>query len=306
MIPQPVPAGPVLDRPEAKLPGLIGIWIGVVLIVAGVVLGIVLAVGGARTIVSGVSDLQRLPIDQGGTVQIDDEGQISVYAERLTLDRSSGFTTGGTGGLPPVALSVYGPDGEPVPVAVPGTVERYTWDQHEGVRIATFGAERAGTYEIVPTAVGAIGGYRTLAVGPALDLGRGIVGILGGIFGGGLVIVIGVVVLIVSSVRRSRARRATTWTPSVGAPGGAVGWAPPPVAVPSPYGSAAGWAPPPPSAPPPPGVGPGAGPPSSYVPPAGSPWVPPPASGSPAGPPGWVPPPAPPPPGYGEPQGPTP
>ncbi|MEZ5181897.1 MAG: hypothetical protein R2702_08500 [Acidimicrobiales bacterium] len=303
MIPQPAPAGPVLDGPRAKLPGLVGIWIGIVLIVVGIGLGAVLVVGGAKRIVGGVSDLHRVPIETGGTVQIDEAGEVSVYAERLTLDRSSGFTTGGTAGLPPVALSVYGPDGDPVPVVVPTVVERYTWDQHEGVRIATFGAEEPGAYEIVPTSIGAIGGYRTLAVGPTLALGRGIAGILGGIFGGGLVIVVGVVVLIVSSVRRSRPDGPPRGPrASVGRPGPRAGrplrsQRRPPTAVVLRAGRPRlrwrRWA------------APGHGP-SGLVPPAAPPWSPPgPASAPPEGPPGWVPPPAPPPPGYGDRRGPT-
>lgn len=329
--PPAAPSGGPVAPAKPKLPGRAGIIIGIALIVVGIIGGIALVVSGARDLVEGIDELEYLSIEAGGTVQIDEPGTIAVYAIRDSFSSGGGFSTGGAYDGPPLAIAVTGPDGAGVPVSATTSSVTYQSSGVEGVQVATFGAEVPGAYRIEPVASGPLFGYDRLAVGPELDLGS-LGGILAGVFGGGLLVVVGIIVLIISAVRRSRARRslrpptpyggppyggapAYGGGPYGGAPayGGAAGWAPPPVAVPGSYG-----APPPPAVPPappaaPPGYGPPpgsppspapGGPPSAYVPPAPSTWPPPPepAPGQPAGaPPGWVAPPAPPPADYGPP-----
>jgi hypothetical protein len=274
VIPQSAPVtGPTAPT---KLPGRAGIWIGVVLVIAGIVLGIVLIVNGARTLFDAAGDLQRLPVT-GGTVAIDEPGSVSVYAERPDVGSETSFSTGTTSTpVPEIAVLVTGPDGGQVSVDGRSGTETYAWDGRAGTLIAEFRADAAGTYELRTVLGDQIAPFDALAVGDAIDIG-GVVGIVGGVLGGGVVVVIGIIVIIVSAVRRSRAKRQQqppTW--GYGPPGG---WPAAPAGAPAaPWASGPGWAPPPVPTP-----GAGYGP--TWSPPA----PPPPAST-----PGWVPPPPPP------------
>ncbi len=299
VIPEPAPY-PNAPAEPAKLPGKVGIWIGILLIIGGVVLGVLLVVTSARSLVNGFDELQRIPVRGGGTVEVTSIGTQSIYAERRSVGSGTSFSSGGStfGYRPDIAVSVTGPDGETVPVAVRQGSETYSNDGRDGVLIASFYAGRQGNYKVTSTPGDGATVYTDLAVGDAINLG-GVFGILGGVFGGGLVVLVGIIVLIVSAVRRSGARkRANQQNYPPG--GGAAGWAPPPVYAP-PAGYAApnaGYAPPPPGyAPPPQPQQPGAWPPAPGAAPG---WAPPPAS-SPA------PPPAPPaaPPGSWPPAGPS-
>jgi hypothetical protein len=311
MMPQSAPyatPGPVQPAEKQKLPGLAGIWIGVVLVVVGVVVGIALVVVGARSFVEGFGDLQSVPIDGGGTVLIEDTGSQTVYAERPAFGTGSGFQTGTfTGFGPNVQVSVIGPDGQSVYFDSNVGAETYTFDQREGVSLGSFDAPTEGNYEIRSVPGDDLGSFDRLTVGQVFDLG-GIFGILGGVAGGGLIVLIGIIVIIVSAVRRSRARKRQQPTygyppqgggyggqyggppgwappPTVGAPGGMAGggWAPPPVA-----GPGTAWQPTAPPAAPPPGApapwNPGATTaPAAFSPPPGAPPAPaPPDPGPPA------------------------
>jgi hypothetical protein len=294
------PNGPVDSPVQEKLPGKVGIIVGSLLIVAGIVLGIVLVVSGALSLVDGFDDLQRVDVGSRGTVQIDETGTQSVYAERPTTTGGGSFSSGGGFGVfvPDIQVSVQGPDGSPVVVSPSNGDETYEWDGREGVKIAQFRAEEPGQYVISAIPGDGMGQYDTVAVGTAVDIG-GLLPILGGFFGGGLLSLVGLIVLIVALVRRSKAKKARSqpanpwgggWgappmagagaggygapgygapgygTPGYGAPADAPGWVPPPSPPPT---SPGGWNPgaPPPADPP--GWSPGA------PPPAAAPWTPP-------------------------------
>ncbi|MCB1039212.1 MAG: hypothetical protein KDA94_06745, partial [Acidimicrobiales bacterium] len=246
-----VPTAPGAYAPptKPKLPGLAGIWIGSILIVVGIVGGIVLAVVGAVSVFNGIGDLQRVPIARGGTVTLEEAGAVSVYAERPSTQTGSGFNSGGYRYVPPVGIIVTGPDGLAVAVHTRSGSTTYYSDGREGTEIARFRAEEPGQYRIETVLRGEPAPYENLAVGNAIDT-SGVVGIVGGVLGGGLVVIIGIVVLAVSLVRRGRARRRQTSPPwssppmPGGPPVGGPGWAPPPVAVPGGYGPGS-WGPPP-------------------------------------------------------------
>jgi hypothetical protein len=273
---QPTPAAGA--PAPAKLPGKAGIWIGIVLIVVGIGVGIVLVVGGARSLFDGVSSLQRVPLS-GGTIELDEAGRQSVYLERPSFGTDSGFSSGTSSFAPPITVTVRGPGESEVDVFSRSGSETYTWDGREGVLVASFVADEPGTYRVQAVLADDMEFYEGLAIGEALDFG-GVAGILGGVFGGGLIILVGVIVIIVSAVRRSRAKR------SQQPPYGGYGYGPP--GAPAAWGNP-GWAPPP--VPSPGAAGPAWTPPAS-PPPTGGTWTPP-ASPPPASP-GWVPPPAPP------------
>jgi hypothetical protein len=271
---QPTPPG---YAPEAKLPGRVGIWVGVALVVVGVVVGVALVVSGARSFAGTVDDLQRVPIDGGGTVLIEDTGPQNLYLERPASSGGGGFSIGGFSTVPYVEVTVRDPEGRALYLDVsPDTTETYTLDGREGFLLGSFDADRVGEYRIDVVPADDLGSYTTVAVGQALDLSS-IFQVVGGVLGGGVLVLVGIVVIIVSAVRRSRARKrqqqgAYGYPGSFG-PAGPPGWAPPPVAG----AGAAPWTPPPGQ---------------TWAPPP-APWQPPPESSAP---PTWTPPAAPPPP----------
>ncbi len=305
--PGPSSAPAVPEKPK----GAAGIWIGVVMILVGIVLGIVLVVVGAKSLISGFDDLQRVPIQGGGVVRIEESGTQTIYAERPSTQGGSSFSTNTFSGFgPDVAVQVVGPDGVEVNVSTGGSSETYTYDGREGVSIGSFFASSAGEYRIVTRGEDSgTGRYTTIAVGHGLEL-SGIGAILGGVFGGGLVVLIGIIVVIVFAVRRSRSKKriaqaAAPYPGSYNGPGGgwpaAPGYAPSGYAPPG-YGAPAaptpggwppattnpGWVPPPVTQPGSGGPGPTWSPPPApapQAPPSAAPWQPP----APAAPPPWQP-----------------
>jgi hypothetical protein len=283
----PQAAGPAPSSAPAtpeKPKGAVGIWIGVLLIIGGIALGIILVVVGAKSLLSGFDDLQRVPIQGGGVVRFEESGTQTIYAERPSTSGGTSFSTNSYSTfVPDVGIRVIGPDGGDVAVSRGGASETYNYDGREGVKIGSFFAE-AGEYRIVTQVQdgGATGRYSTIAVGNGLEL-SGIGAILGGIFGGGLVVVIGIIVVIVFSVRRSRSKKRINQGTYPGGPGGGwpaapgyagagyagagygapqaapgggwppassnPGWVPPPVGQPGPPASGPTWSPPAPPAP---------------------------------------------------------
>ena len=219
--------------------GRVGFWIGGLLIVVGVVVGIVGVVVGIRSIGDTVDGYQRVPAESGGTLEIDDPGTYRVFYERDGADEGSGS---------PGGLTIIGPDGQEILLESDFSSESYSVGGHEGRKIGRFRAATAGSYEIRTVIGDGDLGIGTYAVGKRGPAGS-IVAILVGVFGGGLIAVVGVVVLIVSAVRRARARRAAMGYPGGPGPGWGApltppgGWAPPAPGAPA----APGWAAPPPA-----------------------------------------------------------
>jgi hypothetical protein len=273
---QPVPPGPTAPQ---KLPGRVGIWIGVALVLAGVIVGVLLVITGARSFAERVGDLQRVPIRGGGTVLLEETGSQNVYLERPATTSGGGFSVGGMTTVPYVEVTVRDPEGNPLYLDVnPDTTETYTLEGREGFLLGRFDATVPGQYRIDVVAGDDLGSYTTVAVGEAFDLSS-ILQVVGGVVGGGLLVLLGIVVIIISAIRRSRARKrqqqAAYGYPGPGGSGGPPGWAPPPVAG----VGASTWSPPPgPAWNPPPGQAP--------TPPPATGWQPPP----PAAPPVWTPP----------------
>lgn len=238
-----------------KRPGRVGFWIGGLLIVAGVVVAVTGLVIGIRSIGETVDGYQRVSARSGGSIQLDDAGSYRVFFEGAGADDGFGA---------PGVFSIIGPDGQEVLLESDFSSENYSVNGHSGRKIAKFRAPTAGRYQIRPVTNdgGPITG--TLAIGKRGPTGS-IFAILGGIFGGLALFVVGAVVLIVSGVRRSRSRQAARAYPGPGTgwgapPTGPAGWAPPPAGAPGwPRPPDSAWAPPP--APPPPQPPPGPWPP---------------------------------------------
>ena len=281
MIP-PSSVGPVAP---AKAKGRVAMVLGGVLVAGGIVLGVVLAVSGVINMADAVEDYQRVPVPGGGTVALTETGTYHLFYERppsLVGDRS----------FSPSQLAIIGPDGAQLAIVVERTTSTYDFGDRHGRSIGTFRADEPGTYQIRTPQIDGQGGEFSfeptghIAVtrdSPFRSVGL----VLGGVFGGGAMVLAGIVLLIVGGVRRSRSKQAAQ------AAAGAPGWGGP---------APGGWAPPAPQPWTPPGTPPGA---QVWAPPAPQPWHPPgPPSGAqpwtpppvadPPPPPGWVPPPAPP------------
>lgn len=173
-------------------PGRRGLWIAVALMVAGVILGIVLIVRGALSIGGTVEGYQRVPADRGGTVRLEGDGRHLVFHEYPGASRDRAG--------PDLTVTITAPDGSSVPVGRVLFAEAYHLDGRDGALIARFDAPSPGEYRISADTIG------ELAIGRSGPFGS-IATIVGGVLGGGLLFLAGVVLLIVSLVRRSSARR---------------------------------------------------------------------------------------------------
>lgn len=196
-------------------------WFGGLMIFAAVVGAVFWFVNGFLNLIDAVDDLERVPFDRGGTAVLDEAGGYVVYAEG---DNVSVF--------PGLRIVVTGPGGEPVRTAAYGGSLTYNFGGHNGTAVATFDAPVPGTYEVA-VAEGGSGFAEELAVGPSFagDLVRTLVG---GFVIGGVGVLLGVATIVVTAVRRSRAKRRrqpgspppTSWRPPP-----PTNWQPPPPTV---------------------------------------------------------------------------
>lgn len=197
--------------PAARPAGRRGLWIAIALMVLGVVLGVLLVVRGVMSISGIVEDYQRVPADGGGTVQLDETGDYRVFQE--FPGANSELTAS-----PAPQVTVTGPDGAEIPVERSSTSENYGVGGRDGRLLGTIEAAAPGEYQVVADGEG------DLAFGQSGPLAP-VVTILGGVFGGGLLFLAGVVLLIISLVRRASSRKPvppTAWGPPPGS------WGPPP------------------------------------------------------------------------------
>lgn len=220
--PMPPPPPPPSPGPAGgpKAGGKAGIWIGIVLVIVGMVGGVVLIVSGVRSPVTGVAELERVPVG-GGSMEIEEAGTVTVYGERgVPGSAPKTFSSSTSGGpVPEIDVSIVGPGGEAIAIEPVAGSEEYQSDGHWGTRIGRFEANRAGTYTVAVVGGTDVRRYDTIAVGDVDP--QGVWLIVAGVLGGGFVAVVGLVLVIVSAIRRGRAiRRARqgSW-PDPGAPG---------------------------------------------------------------------------------------
>jgi len=269
------PVGPYA-APKPK--GTILLWLGGLLVLAGIVLGVLLVISGVRSISDRVNGLQRVPLATGGPIEISDPGTYRVYLERADLSPSLNVDSRV---IVIRAVQVRTPSGGLVALQPDPIAETYNFSGHHGRKIGRFRADRPGRYRLVVQEFTGSSRIGQLAVGRRGPTGA-VATILGGVFGGGAMVVVGIVLLIIGGVRRSRSRR----LPPGGYPGGVSGWAPPPVpgawagapgsmpgSAPGPWGQPpvpSGWGQPAPGGWAPPPVAPG----SAAPPPSPGAWSP--------------------------------
>lgn len=268
-------------QPMRGGPRRAGIWIGVILMVIGVVGGLTLVLLGAKSLNDTVNGFQRIDLRQGGTVSFTKIGRYDAYFERPGVRRRRD--------IPPIRVLLSGPGGGLTlnsDIGRSNTTEHYSFGHHEGVRLTKFNVTTVGRYRVSV----AVAGEPTTGLPGQLAFGKGsiapgLIGIAGGVLGGGFIALIGFVTLIATLVRRGRYRRRMAQG-AFGAPYGG-GYPAGPTWPPSGPGSPAGpWPPgdqtgPPPPAPssdpstPPPGWAPPPGPPPGAARPAWPPASPP-------------------------------
>jgi hypothetical protein len=171
--------------PRKLRPGVAGYWIGGALVLAGIVGAIVWFVVGLIGLSNSVDDFERVPADGGGTVTLDADTSSVIYLE----DRSGAA----------VRLELTDPAGDPVDVRTYGSEFTYDFGGRSGTALFTFRSTEAGEYALASESSSS---SATLAVGPSLasDL---VWTIAMPFVIGGIGLLAGVILLIVTLVRRS-------------------------------------------------------------------------------------------------------
>jgi hypothetical protein len=180
------------------------VWVGVVVIVVGIVGGIVLLVSGVTSLTGALSEASRVSIPAGGRVPIESPGHRYVYAVGAGIDSSQGATFATVEDQ--VVLSITDPNGRPVPFVLSRSSTTFELNSEALRLVGEFDAEEAGFYTITPVVGDGGGRYQQVAITPH-RLADDTKAILTGVFGGGIAVLVGIVLIVVGAVRRSRAGR---------------------------------------------------------------------------------------------------
>jgi hypothetical protein len=252
----------------------VGYWIAAVIILVGAVAAVVWFVSGVSNLFSAVDDYPRFSVPGQATMPLE-AASYKVFAEYpgAASDVNGVFRVGD--------VTVTDSGNQSIPVRSSFTEETYQWNGHEGRAIAEFTAPSAGSYTVAATLP-----PNRSSTSVRVSVGRGlqpsaILPLFGAAGLGGLALLVGIVLIVVTAVRRGRAKRRANPVPAFAGPPpgypvppGAYGqWGQPPTwGAPMPPG---GYGQPPyPTGPPPPGP---VGQPGPVYPP----YAPPPPPGSP-------------------------
>jgi hypothetical protein len=169
-----------------------------------VVVGIVLVVRSAMMFIDKIDEFQRVGVPGTSSIQLE-EGSYTVYAENDLLGETSTWSFDGS-------VEIRDSRERLVELRRYGSQTTYDVSNREGLALWSFRADAAGTYRV--TTAGRPG--TIVAIGPGIGAG-----LVGGVIGGILLIVAGglfaLITIIVTAVRRGRARRrqmAATFRPS--------------------------------------------------------------------------------------------
>jgi hypothetical protein len=266
------------------MPSTAGYWIGTLLIVVGVVGGIALfAVGVGRAVSLSTGTTLRVP---GEVTKTLDPGKYKFYSYGYyDFDTNPTFTVLGPDGASVPVDDVAGPD-HSFYSSSSSKIATFEATQHGGYQIkSAYRPDRpgSGSYDFTPTTTSRSGrplrptgdfiypSTVTVAADDSSVASQSVPLILMGLLGGFVLVIVGTIVLIMTGVRRSSARKKLQ--PPRPPPGYGYGYgplgAPPWSAYPPPVGYPAGYPPPGPAGappgmygpygPPPPGPGPGPG-----------------------------------------------
>ena len=193
----PPPVYPAPTMPPRPAPGRGWYALAAVLLVASVALGTALVVLAVRQLNHQVAALERVAVPGLRQVYLDHSGTYTIYYETPNAPHRPDR---------PVRVAVFAPDGSSVAIhLIPASHdETYGAGGHQGVAVATFSINRAGRYEVSVTADSPEAGA-DLALGNVNILGL-VLGVLAGIGVSVVGIVLALVMLVVTLVRRRRAR----------------------------------------------------------------------------------------------------
>ena len=185
--------GPSPHATRKLKPGVAGYWIGGALVVLGIVGAAVWFVVGLVGISNSVDDFERVPANGGGTVTLDNDTAYVIYIE----DRS------GSRFAASVRVSIADPSGDPVDVGTYGSEFDYDFGGRSGTALFTFRSDEAGEYALTSESSSL---RANLAVGRSLasDL---VWTIAIPFVIGGIGFLIGIVLIVVTLVRRSGDRK---------------------------------------------------------------------------------------------------
>ena len=181
--------GPAAPTARKLKPGVAGYWIGGALVLVGIVGAIVWFVIGLIGISNAVDDFERVPADGGGTVALDDDTAYVIYLEDRSASR---FASN-------VRVTLIDPSGDTVDVRTYGSDFNYDFGGRSGTALFTFRSDEAGEY----TLASASNSVRSnLAVGRSLA-GNLVWTIAMPFVIGGIGFLAGIILVIVTLVRRS-------------------------------------------------------------------------------------------------------
>ncbi|MCU0267685.1 MAG: hypothetical protein MUF83_03450 [Acidimicrobiales bacterium] len=278
----PPPASTPASSSETKMPSAAGFWIGGAIATVGVIVAAVWFFAAIVQFVDYADDFERIEVPGSATLTISEEGTYTLWVE--TSSQIDSFSD-----VREPEVRITGPEGEEVDTDPTFSTETYNTTSHHGRSFAEFRVDVVGDYTFeVFEGEGSGRDAVAVAVGES-ELGTLGWQIFGAVAVGVLSVLVGVVLVVVTAVRRTRRRKAlappvpaygySPYAPAVGSRPPST-WGPPGGAPPSAWGppSGVGGAPPawgPPSAAPPPSPwGPPSG--AAGVPSSPSPWGPPP------------------------------
>ena len=237
--------GHPVDPP--KRPSSLGYWLGGALIAGGIIGGIIWGVVNGIGFNDAIDDFERVPVGQVGTVDLE-EGDFVVYAERGGGVPQGNFIDG-------IRMRPAGGEGRGEEIQFEDYTTEFTYDLggRTGRAQLTFAIDDGGEYQ-VRADDGPGTTATTAAFGPSVagDLVFAIVGAFVIAVGG---IILGIVLIVITAIRRRRHRQ-RSWAAGTGGPsyGSQPGmWNPGPANAPT--GAWGAPAPPGYTPPPPPGGG---------------------------------------------------
>jgi hypothetical protein len=227
-------AGPTVAVPDRRRPTAAGYWIAGLIIVVGAVAALIWFVSGISNLFSAVETYPRFTVP-GQILTPLEARDYKIFAEYpgAMTDVGGVFRVGN--------VTVVDGDGRSVPVRSSFSEETYSWNGHQGRAIAEFSAPTAGNYTIAATSASTPSGTTV-----RVSIGRGLqpsalIPLFAAAGLGGIAVLVGIVLIVVTAVRRGRAKRrdqpATTFAyayPGAHPPAGTAGqWGAPPAPGPT-------------------------------------------------------------------------
>lgn len=199
----PYPSGTPSAVP-ARGPSNKGYVIGGILLGVGVVVGIVLVIVGVLAVASiNPSDFPRTRANHSLKIDFEHAGGYVAYYESPSVGDSIDSDVD----VPNFSLTITDPSGHRVSTSSYVSTLTYSREGHHGIAAKTFHIDEAGVYTVK---VGSLPGGSDARVAfgksTAGTTVGGVILILAGIFGGGLLALIGLIVLVVTFIRRRRFR----------------------------------------------------------------------------------------------------